>query len=77
MKKEFKMSFWGRRAGGFSLIYYLSTDTTLVTGYDIHLSCATIADHVTLLAIFLLKILTAGCSKESGNFAKNDSFFFF
>ena len=48
-KKELKRTslfFWGVR-GDFP------TDETLGTGYDIHLLCAMIADHVTLPAIYL------------------------
>ena len=52
MKKELKRPFFGR--GGVSLISYFSTDKTLGTEYGIHLSCAMIADHVTLLTIFSL-----------------------
>ena len=36
------------------LMSYFSTYTNLGTGYDIHLLCTTIADHVTLLDIFVL-----------------------
>ena len=49
MKKELKRPFLG--GGGVSLISYFSTDKILGTEYGIHLSCAMIADHVTLLAI--------------------------
>ena len=47
---------------GVSLTSYFSTDKTLVTGYDIYLFCAIIADHVTLPAISLLHFWAAGCS---------------
>ena len=54
MKKEFRMLFWGG-GGGLSDILFGSTDKTLGTEYDIYLSCALIVDHVTLLAIFIMK----------------------
>ena len=69
MKKELK-SYFRREGEGVSLIPYFSTDKTLGTGYDMHFLCAMIADHVTLLAIFLLNFWAAGCSSEGGNFAK-------
>ena len=48
--------------GGVSLISLFSTDNISKTGYDIYLLCAMIADHVTLLAIFLPNFWAAGCS---------------
>ena len=39
------------RGGGVFLIYYFSTDKISGTGYEIHLLCAIIADHVIPLAI--------------------------
>ena len=74
MKKELKRLFWG---GGVSLISYFYTDKTLGTGYDIYFLCDLIADHVTLLSIFLLNFWAAGCSSEGGNFAKKLVLFFF
>ena len=40
------------RGGGVFLIYYFSTDKISGTGYEIHLLCAIIADHVIPLAIY-------------------------
>ena len=48
--------------GGVSLTSCFSTDKTLGTGYDIHLLCAMIADHVSLPAISLLHFWAAGRS---------------
>ena len=48
--------------GGVSLISLFSTDKISETGYDIYLLCAMVADHVTLLAIFLFNFWAAGCS---------------
>ena len=56
-EKRIKKAILGE---GFSLISYFSTDKTLGTEYDIYLLCAFIADHVTLLAIFLLNFWAVG-----------------
>ena len=72
MKKELK-SYFRREGEGVSLIPYFSTDKTLGTGCDMHFLCAMIANHVTLLAIFLLNFWAAGCSSEGGNFAKKNN----
>ena len=48
--------------GGVSLTSCFSTDKTLGTGYDIHLLCAMIADHVILPAISFLHFWAAGRS---------------
>ena len=49
------------------MIFYFSMNKTLGTGYDIHLLCAMIADHVSLLAIFALNFWTVGCSNLQKN----------
>ena len=59
-KKRIEKAIFG--GGGISLISYFSTDKTLGTGYDIHLLCAIIADHVTLPAISFLHFWAAGLS---------------
>ena len=51
-KKRIKKAILGEERR-VSLISLLSTDKILETGYDIHLLCAMITDHMTLLAIFL------------------------
>ena len=51
MKKRIKKAILGE--GEVYLISLFSTDKISETGYDIYLLCAMIADHVTLLAIFL------------------------
>ena len=57
-------------------ISYFSTDRTFVTRYDMHLLRAMIADHVMLLALFLLTdFWVAGCSKEGVNFANKFPYF--
>ena len=61
MKKRIKKAILGE-GGGVSLTSCFSTDKTLRTGYDIHLLCAMIADHVTLPAISLLHFWAAGRS---------------
>ena len=48
--KRIRNAFLGE--GVVSLIYFFSTDKSLGTRYDIHLLCAMIADHGTVLAIF-------------------------
>ena len=53
-----------------------STDKISETGYDIYLLCAMMADHVTLLTIFLPNFWAAGCSYKGGNFAKKMALFF-
>ena len=58
-KKRNKKAILGE---GVSLISLFSTDKISETGYDIHLLCVRIADHVTLLAIFLPNFWAAGCS---------------
>ena len=73
-EKRIKKAILGR---GVSLISYFYTDKTLGTGYDIYFFCDLIADHVTLLSIFLLNFWAAGCSSEGGNFAKKNSPIFF
>ena len=57
--KKIKDAIWGR--GWVSLICYFASDKTLESQYDIH-RCAMIADHVTLLAVFLPKFRKVGCS---------------
>ena len=57
MKTELKRPILGE--GGLSLTSCFSTDKTLGTGYDIHLLCVMITDHVILPAI----------SERQGNFA--------
>ena len=59
-EKRIKKAILGGR--GVSLISLFSTDNISETGYDIYLLCAMIADHVTLLAIFLPNFWAAGCS---------------
>ena len=49
---------------------HFSMDKTSGTEYDTHLLCAMIADHVTLLAIFLLYFWAAESSLEGVKFAK-------
>ena len=56
-ENRIKKAIWGE--GGLSLTSCFSTDKTLGTGYDIHLLCAMITDHVILPAI----------SERQGNFA--------
>ena len=45
------------------------------TGYDIYLLCAMIADHVTLLDIFLPNFCAEGCLKKVAIFQKNSLIF--
>ena len=52
------------------------TDKTLGTGYDIHILCAMIADHVTLPAISLLHFLVEGARKKVAILHKNCLSFF-
>ena len=47
--------------GWDSLLSYFSMNKAFGTGYDKHLLCAMIADHVSLLAIFLHNFWTTGC----------------
>ena len=61
--------------GWVSLTSYFSMDKILGTGYDIHLLCAMIADHVTLLTISLrLKFL--GGRIQVVNLPKQFPYFF-
>ena len=60
MKKRIKKAILGE--GEVYLISLFSMDKISETWYDIYLLCAMIADHVTLLAIFLPNFGAAGCS---------------
>ena len=51
-EKRIKNVILGEGGGGVSLISLFYTNKISEAGYDIHLLCAMIADHVTLLAIF-------------------------
>ena len=58
-EKEIKTPCWGEEAEGGqggSFRFHFFMNTTLGTGYEIHLQCAEIADHVTLLSKFLFKL---------------------
>ena len=59
-EKRIKKAILGE--GEVSLISLFSMDKNSETGYDIYLLCAIIADHVTLLTIFLPNFWAAGCS---------------
>ena len=60
-EKRIKKAILGE-GRGVSVITLFSTDKISETGYYICILCAMIADHVTLLAIFLPNFWAAGCS---------------
>ena len=60
-EKRIKKAILGE-GGGLSLISLFSTGKISETGYDKHLLCAIVIDHVTPLATFLPNFWAAGCS---------------
>ena len=58
------------------MISFFSTDKTLGNDCDVHLLCAMIADHATLLAIFFFQFLGGRMLLRRWQFCKKIAFFF-